>query len=1085
MSMHKLCAALVLLGLCGVGAGCESRRLEVPGVVPGSDASGGTGGGPGNDGPIIPEVNIPIPDANTSGDTGPGADACSPGSCTVPGGRFCGRIGDGCGGALECGDCPNGGVCGGAGTVQVCAPPPGTNCTPITCEQATGRYCGNVGDGCGRMLDCGGCPSGQICGGAGTANICAPDASMCTPLTCVQTGGRYCGKIGDGCGRALECGDCPTGQACGGDGTTGVCGSGSGSCTPLTCNPIGGRYCGNIGDGCGRALACGDCPAGQTCGGGGKANLCAGMAGTCTPITCDVAGGRFCGTIGNGCGQPLECGSCPAGQVCGAKTPGVCAPDPASCTALTCQTAGGGRYCGRIGDGCGGVLECGDCTTAGQTCGGGGTANVCSVPAGSCTAVTCTPAGGKYCGMIGDGCGRGLDCGGCPSGQTCGGAVSGLCGVPPGSCTPLTCNPAGGRYCGTIGDGCGGTLTCGSCPAGQLCGVTSPSGVCAPDPSSCTPITCQTSSGQYCGVIGNGCGGTLDCGTCAGGQVCGASRSNVCAPPAGSCTPITCTPTGGKYCGVIGNNCGGSLDCGGCPTGQTCGGGGSPGVCGGGGSSGGGPCMGLECQRPTCTGTARTTISGQVFDPAGKVPLYNVIVYINNATVPAFTDGVTCDRCQETLPGSPVSTALTDTNGRFVLENVPAGSNIPLIMTVGKWRRRVTIPTVNPCVDNPLPVALTRLPRNKSEGEIPLMALATGGADSLECLLRKVGISDSEFTPGTSNGRVHLYAGTGGSPRINNGATFQNATALWNTAASLNRYDVVLLSCEGLSQESQRLANKSATARQNLMDYTALGGRVFASHWHNIWLQRGPSPWPTTATWNFARDLRIPITATIDQTFPKGRALAEWLLNVQGSTVLGNVVIREAQHTVDGNNSALTQRWIYGNNVPDDQGTNVPVTTQYFTFNTPITAPEANQCGRVVFSDIHVSNADNEGANFPTGCVTTDLSPQEKVLEFMLFDIASCIRPDTAPPTIPTPPPPPPANPPTVPPTAPPASPPGAPPPSPPSAPPTPPPAAPPTGGTVDVPVPPSPPPGQPPTAPPASPPPPPPMAPPPPPVVD
>ena len=87
--------------------------------------------------------------------------------------------------------------------------------------------------------------------------------------------------------------------------------------------------------------------------------------------------------------------------------------------------------------------------------------------------------------------------------------------------------------------------------------------------------------------------------------------------------------------------------------------------------------MDLECQRPVCPGTGSTTISGTVFDPAGKVPLYNVIVYINNEPVTPFTDGVTCDRCTDTLSGKPIATALTDTNGRFVLENVPVGQQHP------------------------------------------------------------------------------------------------------------------------------------------------------------------------------------------------------------------------------------------------------------------------------------------------------------------------------------------------------------------------------------------------------------------------
>src|SRR5262245_48570987 len=49
----------------------------------------------------------------------------------------------------------------------------------------------------------------------------------------------------------------------------------------------------------------------------------------------------------------------------------------------------------------------------------------------------------------------------------------------------------------------------------------------------------------------------------------------------GTCTPsVTCTPANGRYCGVIGNGCFGTIDCGGCPTDQVC----DNGVCVGGAS---------------------------------------------------------------------------------------------------------------------------------------------------------------------------------------------------------------------------------------------------------------------------------------------------------------------------------------------------------------------------------------------------------------------------------------------------------------------------------------------------------------------
>jgi hypothetical protein len=1065
-------AALLVLGAC------SDRRYDASVMQIPPD------GGPNLDAfTPLPDGSIRPPDVPVGPVDGSTPDGCSRGACVVPGGRFCGKIGDGCGGALECGDCPAGLVCGGTGIPHLCAPPPEANCKPVDCNQPNGRYCGMIGDGCGKTMDCGACPGTQMCG-AGVANVCAPDnISTCVPLTCAQAGGSYCGKIGDGCGRILDCPDCPAGETCGGSGTPNVCGKGSAACNPITCTPTGGRYCGTIGDGCGKTLDCGACPGGAVCGSGGKPGVCPGAPGMpgCTPTTCAQAGGQFCGTVGDGCGGTLACGNCPAGQICGGVTPNVCSPDPASCTKITCVQAAG-RYCGKVGDGCGGVLECGDCPS-GQSCGGAGVSNVCAAPAGSCTALTCTQPGGQYCGIIGDGCGKALACGdACPAGQTCGGGgVSGVCGAPVGACTPVTCTQPGGQYCGKIGNGCQGSIDCPACPAGEECGGAGIANVCGKPAGSCTALTCATSSGRYCGNIGDGCGKPLACGDCPAGQTCGgAGIPNVCGPPAGSCTALTCTPNGGKYCGVIGDGCGKALDCGNaCPAGQTCGGGGTPNVCG----SAVPPCQGIECMQVSCPAGGKTTISGTVFTPKGDLPLYNVVVSVNRDPVAPFPAGVSCDKCTDGVSGRPVAVAITDTAGKFVLENVPVGNNIPLVIQIGKWRRQVTIPTVTACVDNPVPATLTRLPRNKSEGEIPLIALTTGGADPLECLLPKIGIDRSEFTAAGGNGRVHLYAGQGGSASFSGGGggggNFTSAISLWSSLTNLKKYDITLLACEGGQYPGDKMPS-----RQNLVDYTAVGGRVFMSHWHNYWLQNGPAPWPNVATWNFKQDLVIPVTTTIDQTFPKGRALAEWLVNVGGSTTLGNLVVRDAQHTMDAVNATLAQRWIYGTNLRDQDGVTWPNTTQYISFNTPLQAAEANLCGRVVYSDIHVSSSDVVNRPFPNGCTSTTMSPQEKALVFMFFDIGACINPDTKPPTVPTPPPPPPSQPPVPPPTAAPPPSPPTPPAAPPVGPPSPPPSPPPPGSTGEVSPPPALPPGQPPAAPP-NPPAPPPMAPPPPPIVD
>jgi hypothetical protein len=382
------------------------------------------------------------------------------------------------------------------------------------------------------------------------------------------------------------------------------------------------------------------------------------------------------------------------------------------------------------------------------------------------------------------------------------------------------------------------------------------------------------------------------------------------------------------------------------------------------GSAPAGPtCYGLFCQRQQCaTAGVTTNITGTVYDPAGKNPLYNASVYIPvdaAAALPPFTDGASCDTCAGAGTLTVVALAQTGPDGKFTLNNVPVGSNIPLVVQMGQWRRKITLPPITACVDNAIDKAYTRLPKNRFDGDnnqadIPKMAIASGSADPFECMLLKAGIDAAEIDVPSKGTRIQYYdfngkdRDPGGAPA---GAT------LTSNLAKMKEYSVIILPCEGGEK------NHNADA-QNLQAYANAGGRVFTTHFGYSWLAT-PSPTGVannmtdfygTADWSRlnVNDYNDPTASRIDTTFPKGAAFAQWLQNIGATTTLGQMSITEPRH--DARSAIASQRWMYG----WDKAlatTNPPDMLLAMTFNTPVYAAPAMQCGRVVFSDFHVSAA--------------------------------------------------------------------------------------------------------------------------------
>jgi hypothetical protein len=408
-------------------------------------------------------------------------------------------------------------------------------------------------------------------------------------------------------------------------------------------------------------------------------------------------------------------------------------------------------------------------------------------------------------------------------------------------------------------------------------------------------------------------------------------------------------------------------------------------------------CRGLQCQLVTCTGMGVTTsISGTVYDPAGNNPMYNANVYIPvmpKEALPAFGTGASCDTCA----GAPALVALrsarTDSSGNFTLSDIPVGADIPIVVQMGKWRREIVLKSVASCTSNSVTNNCTaanavdcvlRLPKSRTDGydpvagtytkaDVPKIAIVSGNADPFDCLLLKAGLDPAEFGDNTSSKRFHFYqsdSNPGNKLSASYGANVSGA-ALWNNlsgaGSNLMSYDVVLLPCEGGNYDKQTFGN---TPYQNMINYADAGGRAFTTHFSYTWLQypsvkgyvAAPNDWSKVAKWTHTSgttNTQDPMTGVVDTSFPKGGVYSTWLQNVAASATASKVTIHEGRQDLT-TVGAYTQSWM---SAYDSKYPTAPNYSPLFTFNTPYAAASANQCGRVVYSDFHVSANALVGAN--------------------------------------------------------------------------------------------------------------------------
>jgi hypothetical protein len=413
-----------------------------------------------------------------------------------------------------------------------------------------------------------------------------------------------------------------------------------------------------------------------------------------------------------------------------------------------------------------------------------------------------------------------------------------------------------------------------------------------------------------------------------------------------------------------------------------------------GGGNGPGGCQGAACMNH-CPGGTMTTISGVVKAPNGIDPVPGALVYLPRE-VTEFPAEVRCEVCSQ-LTDNAVVAAATDYDGSFTLGPIPTADNqqpglpVQVVAQKGRFRRLENVTINNVCADNQ---AQLQLPgRNDGFNTIPKIAVATGDYDKMECVLLKLGLEQGHFD---------LFDGIETFPPFVNGDPMAvgNLGQLIQDLPRMKQYNIIFLNCANDTYE-QLLTNP--TVRANIHDYVQAGGRLYVTDWSYDYVEQIPE---------FAPMIDFGPSASGDAPEPMNAAaigsggittdalvlddgLRLWLEAVErvtGQNLISAASRVHIQHFLGG--------WVMQREVPARPESKVwlngPVTGDGLSGDLPLTTTfDYAQCGRVLYSSYHTLGRDDGGlTGFPAYCDSGPLSPQERVLLYLIMHVADCITID-------------------------------------------------------------------------------------------